>query len=246
MEQSFLALRVLRRLIIQCDFPNRQQDLQDIWRILNSHFDTMLKVDKYPELQPLQISKLHLNMAKNHPAAFALLPNSIDLVHTYWNIAKTLKLSNPLHPVIGAYGDTDEMSFIEKLTLKALLILRAVDKMVFSPIQTFKYQQAEDKDEKRLAREKMKSELLVESFAQEIMELLVTRFFVFTTRDLKEWEEEPDEWEKTQEGAGEDWEFSVRTCAEKLFLDLIIHYKEALVPHLLEVLGRSGMTTPNY
>ena len=265
MEQSLLALRVLRRVIVQFDFPNRHQDLQDIWKTLNAHFTSMLDLlspqnsalvhvaaQSAIELHLFQISKLHLSMVKIHPAAFALLPDSIGLVQAYWSFARQLSLtyglrSETLHAAIGAYGDIDEeLSFNEKLTLKGLLILRAVDKMVFNPIQTFKYQQAEDKEEKRVAREMMKGQLLTENFAQEVMKLLITRFFVFTSRDLKEWEEEPDEWEKTQEGAGEDWEFSIRTCAEKLFLDLIINYKDALVPPLLDVLQSSGMSRRSF
>ena len=259
MEQTLFALRVLRRLIIQYDFPNRHQDLHDVWRVVNSHFQDMLILlspqklshlhqaqQAAIELHLIQISKLHLNMVKDHPAAFALLPDSISLVQAYWGFARQLGetyglRSDTLSANIGRDGDVeDESSFQEKLTLKGLLILRAVDKMVFNPILTFKYQQAEDKEEKRLAREIMRKNLLTESYAQEIMELLVTRFFVFTSRDLKQWEEEPDEWEKTQEGAGEDWEFSIRTCAEKLFLDLIINYKESLTTPLLNVLQNVG------
>lgn len=41
--------------------------------------------------------------------------------------------------------------------------------------------------------------------------------------------------EKSQEGAGEDWELSIRTCSEKLFLDLMINYKDSLVQPLLAV-----------
>ena len=262
MEQSLLALRILRRLIIQYDFPNRHEDLLGVWKTINSHFQDMLALLS-PQMKPslqhapraalelhlMQISKMHLNMAKDHPAAFALLPNSIDLVRAYWAFAQRLSHTYGLRTEIfdmkiGTDGDAEvEESIEERLTLKGLLILRAVDKMVFNPIQTFKYQKAEDKEEKRLAREMMRDKLLTESYAQEIVELLVTRFFVFTLRDLKQWEEEPDEWEKTQEDSGEDWAFSIRTCAEKLFLDLIINYKERLVPSLLDVLQHAGEST---
>lgn len=260
MEQSLLALRVLRRLVVQYDFPNRHQDLQEVWKIVNEHFGEMLGLlspDKASllhaaprtaiELHLIQISKLHLNMVKGHPAAFALLPDSIGLARAYWSLARQMSQtyglrSENMAATIGTDGDAgDEVPFQEKLTLKGLLILRAIDKMVFNPIQTFKYQQAEDKEEKKNARERMRDQLLTEEFAKEIMEVMVTRFFVFTSRDLKQWEEEPDEWEKTQEDMGEDWEFSIRMCAEKLFLDLIINYKEALIPSLLNVLQNAGM-----
>ena len=68
------------------------------------------------------------------------------------------------------------------------------------------------------------------------METVITRFFVFRASDLRDWEEEPEEWEKREEsGESDDWEFSIRSCAEKLFLDLAINYKAILVEPLLRV-----------
>ncbi len=116
--------------------------------------------------------------------------------------------------------------------------------MIFNPAQTFKFHRAEDKEEKKLSKELMRAYLLTDKFAREAMETLVTRFFRFTQRDLREWEEEPDEWEKGQEGGGEDWEFSIRTCAEKLFLDLMINYKDLLVRPLLQVFETVASTGP--
>lgn len=116
--------------------------------------------------------------------------------------------------------------------------------MIFNPAQTFKFHRAEDKEEKKLSKELMKAYLLTDGFAHEAMETLVMHFFRFTPRDLKEWEEEPDEWEKSQEGGGEDWEYSIRTCAEKLFLDLMINYKDMLVQPLMEVFKTVGSTFP--
>lgn len=40
---------------------------------------------------------------------------------------------------------------------------------------------------------------------------------------------------KAQESTGEDWELSVRTCSEKLFLDLMVNFKGLLVQPLLAV-----------
>ena len=67
------------------------------------------------------------------------------------------------------------------------------------------------------------------------MELLVTQYFVFRRSDLREWEEEPEEWEKREEEITDAWEFSIRSCSEKLFLDLVINFKDLLVPKLLHV-----------
>jgi len=65
------------------------------------------------------------------------------------------------------------------------------------------------------------------------MELLVTTFFKFRKTDFEEWEAE--EWEKRGEDTSDAWEFSIRSRSEKLFLDLVINFKELLVPRLLNV-----------
>lgn len=101
MEQSLLTLRILRRLIIAgYDFPNRQQDIRDIWSSLISQFAEMLALAQKAEgalaSQPqnliekhlIQISKLHLETAKNHAAGFALLPDSTALARAYWGLIR--------------------------------------------------------------------------------------------------------------------------------------------------------------
>ena len=181
-------------------------------------------------------------MVRAHPAGFALLPGSTDLARAYWGLivqfGQTFGSQTPLpSEKIRSGGDADEEGtpVMEKLTLKGLLLLRACTKMVFNPQQTFKYQHAEDKEEKMQSTRLMKNDLLTEYFVTIAMETLVTRFFVFRARDLRDWEEEPEEWERREEGEGDVWEFSVRSCSEKLFLDLMINYKDLLIQPLLHV-----------
>ena len=253
-EQSLLALRVLRRLLIAgYDFPNRHSEMQEFWKILTTQLGDMLwlvlhqtalhaVVKELIEKHLVQIAKLHLEMVRTHPAGFALLPGSTDLARAYWGLivqfGQTFGSQTPLSFArIGTGGDSNEdgMSVMENITLKGLLLLRACTKMVFNPQQTFKYQKAEDKEEKKQSTELMRNVLLTENTVREMMETLVTRFFVFRPRDLRDWEEEPGEWERREEGEGDVWEFSIRSCSEKLFLDLMINYKDLLVPSLLQV-----------
>ena len=210
-ETSLLALQVLRRLIISgYDFPNRQTEIRNIWNVFVSHFGQMLALvrgsssslganpRKLIENHLIQISKLHVNMVQSHPAGYALLPDSTGLAKAYWGLARqfgeTLGSQTPTPSrMIGSDGDADKdegPSMMEKLTLKGLLLIRACLRMVFNPVQTFKYQKDEDKEERITSKELMKSDLLSGDFAHEVMETLVTRFFVFTAQDLKEWVEE--------------------------------------------------------
>ena len=210
-EISLLALRLLRRLMVSgFEFPNRHEEIQDIWRSLVSHFGQMLALvqrdssllganpKRLIEKHLMQISKLHVNMAQSHPVGYALLPESTLLVKAYWGLVRqfgeTFGSQNPMSfqkIQSDSDADTDEgPSAMEKLTLKGLLLIRACLKMVFSPVQTFRYQKDEDKQERKASRALLRDDLLSEKLAREVMETLVTRFFVFTARDFKAWEEE--------------------------------------------------------
>ncbi|KAL4929488.1 putative importin 11 [Aspergillus undulatus] len=242
MEQSLIALKVLRRLLVAgFEHPNRAKDAQEFWLLTHSQFSRLFalisgsslpeEVQRIVEKHLLQLSKLHVEMAKDHAASFALLPDSIPLVQSYWTLV--VKLGEN-YSQLGADGESDK-TFMEKAGLRALLLLRACSKMAFYPVQTFKYQTAQDKEEKKQAVDLIKSQLFTEDFVVHAMELLVTQFFRFRQNDFQEWEAEPEEWERKEEDVAEAWEFSIRSCSEKIFLDLVIHFKDLLVPRLLTV-----------
>ncbi|KAJ5157226.1 uncharacterized protein N7482_008326 [Penicillium canariense] len=252
-EQSLVSLKVLRRLIIAgFEHPGRDLDVQNFWELTNTHFSRFLSLldgsVQLPELvhtaiekHILQLSKLHVEMAKMHPASFALFDNSITLVNSYWSLV--VKLSEN-YVSLGADIETEGKSLFEKAGLRALLLIRACARMAFNPVQTFKYQTPQDKEERKRAVERIKTQLFTEDFVINVMELLVTQFFRFRNIDFQEWEEDPESWEKKEEQSTEAWEFSIRSCSEKLFLDLVIHFKDLLIPRLLNVFY-SFATTEN-
>ncbi|KAJ5678871.1 hypothetical protein N7462_007115 [Penicillium macrosclerotiorum] len=243
-EQSLVSLKVLRRLIISgFEHPGRDQDVQKFWDLTSTHFSKFFSfVDGSLQLPEalhaaiekhlLQLSKLHVEMARTHPASFAHFENSITLVNSYWSLV--VKLSEN-YVSLGADSDTEGQSLFEKAGLKALLLIRACAKMAFNPVQTFKYQTPQDKEERKQAVERIKSQLFTHDFVVNVMELLVTQFFRFRNVDFEEWEADPETWEKKEEQSAEAWEFSIRSCSEKLFLDLVIHFKDLLIPRLLNV-----------
>ncbi|GAB7347398.1 hypothetical protein MBLNU459_g4324t1 [Dothideomycetes sp. NU459] len=254
MQTSLLAIKVLRRLFIAgYEFPNRDSDVHEFWQLTSDQVASFINIISHQsnalpseilqlvEKHLLQLSKLHLEMAKTHPAAFVLLPGSLDLVRAYWTLIKQYgetfgTRSAVANANIGSTGDlSDEKPFLEKLSLKGLLLIRVCIKMVFNPTQTFKYKHAQEKEERASATKAVQDQLLTHSFVQELMEVVVTKFFVFRESDLRDWEEDPEEWEQTMESEGEGYEFSVRPCAEKVFLDLALNYRDILVQPLLGV-----------
>lgn len=245
MEQSLMSLKVLRRLIISgYEHPGRNEEVKAFWQLSFEHFARLTSygdnaagqlpepAHKAIEKHTLQLSKLHVEMAKTHPASFALFPNSIPLVNSYW--ALVVKLSEN-YVTLGSDPDTEGQSLAERTGLRALLLVRACARMAFNPVQTFKYQTPQDKEERKQAVERIKSELFTQDLVLHVMELLVTQYFRFRNGDFQEWEAEPESWVQREEVSSEAWEFSIRSCAEKLFLDLVIHFKDLLIPRLLSV-----------
>ncbi|KAK5148835.1 hypothetical protein LTR04_000446 [Oleoguttula sp. CCFEE 6159] len=257
-ENSLLSIRILRRLLIAgYEFPNRENDIQQFWRIVSTQVEVFLGIisqqssilqdQRYQLVKKhlLQLAKLHLTMSTTHPAAFVLLPDSLDLVRSYWKLVKSFGetfgsketvTSAVASATIGADGNADDdKPFLEKMSLKGLLIIRACLAMVFNPNKTFKYKYAEEKEEKAQAVQSIRERLLTEPFVREVMETIVIKFFVFRRSDLEEWEEEPEEWERREDGEGEGYEFSIRPCSEKVFLDLAINFRDIVVQPLLNV-----------
>lgn len=242
-EQSLISLKVLRRLMISgFEHPGRDQDVQQFWELTNEHLFRFLAFVDQPgqlpesahtmiEKQVLQLSKLHVEMAKNKPASFALFSNSISLVNAYW--AFVVKLS-PNYVNLGSDAEADGQSLPEKIALRALLLIRACSKMAFNPAQTFRYQTSEDKAERKESVDKIKSHLFTQEFVVNVMELIVTHLFRLRNIDFQEWEEDPESWEKREVDA-DAWEFSIHSCSEKLFLDLVTHFKDWLITPLLSV-----------
>lgn len=249
---SYSALKTLRRLLVAgFERPHRDEAVKQFWDLLQTHQQAFWPVyteDVSPETRGmllkhlLQLSKLYLEMARNHPASFVLL-GCMDILNRSWTIisqsdAKQSLLQGDFDWKVYRNGDDNEQSPIEKLCLKALLLFRACMKMVFNPAQTFKYVTPEDKIDRKNAVDYIKTTVLRQDFVVQLMELLVTQYFVLRPSDLRDWEQEPDEWERREDEIADAWEFSIRSCSEKLFLDLVINFKDLLVPRLLEVFHR--------
>ena len=250
-ELSLLALRTLRRLLISgYEHPCRNEEVHEFWNVVRLHFGEILalvtengeriptQIRWFVEKHLIQISKIHLDMVRVHPSSFPQLPEAIEIARAYWSLlskfGETYGAKAPFASEVADADDDEEPSYMEKLSLKALLLLRACVKMVYNPTQTFKFQLQQDREERKESTEAMKVKLLDQSLMLEMSSTLIALFFTYTPRDLRQWEEEPAEWEQHEAGGGDSWEFSIRLCAEKLFLDIVVNNKDLLIPGLLQ------------
>ncbi|KAI1392788.1 ARM repeat-containing protein [Hypoxylon trugodes] len=252
MENSLDAIKVLRRLLlVGYEYPHKDKTVQQVWSFSQAQFAQFLgfiesddsKIQCYHDLlgkHLLQFTKLHIEMADQHPASFASLPNSVDLVRAYWdltaNFAVVFNKSDGIRQESCGSGQSKakvEGPLIERLALKGLLLVRACLRLAHRPQQSIRYRSKEEVQEQEQAIKLFKVNLLKDELIIQIANAIITHLFVFRKADLDAWEEDPQEWEQQEEGQGNAFEWEVRPCAEKLFLDLLIYYKQLLLQPLL-------------
>jgi hypothetical protein len=98
--------------------------------------------------------------------------------------------------------------------------------MATGPTTSLRHRTPEEKAQDQKAVERVKLGFFTDSLIEELINHIVTELLLIQPSDLRDWEEEPDEWEKREELASEDFEFAARPCAEKLLLDISLKYKE--------------------
>ncbi|KAI8957497.1 ARM repeat-containing protein [Daldinia sp. FL1419] len=252
MENSLDTIKSLRRLLIMgYEFPHKEKSVQELWDFCQVQFAQFLsfinsdsrKIARYVDLlgkHLMQFTKLHIDMATTHPTSFTSLPNSLDLVRAYWDLtakfAEVFNKSDGIRHEASGLEPTKakaEGPLLEKLALKGLLLIRQCVRIVHFPQQTIRYRSQEFKEEQQRAVEFLGTELLKDELVTQIANVLITHFFIFRKADLDAWDEDPQEWEQQEEAGGNAYEWEVRPCAEKLFLDLLTHYKHLLLQPLI-------------
>lgn len=253
MLNSLSALKVLRRLVIfGYEQPHLDKTVEEFWTLSQTHFGKLLEFVSHDSQIPpgyqevigrhlLQFTKMHIDMAGSHPGSFPFLPNSLALVRSYWDLvakfAEVFDKSEGIRQGSSAPGQAKskvEGPLLERLALKGLLLLRACVRIAFQPQLTFKYRSPELKAEQEQAKDAIKNELFKEDLVLQIVNAIISHLFVFRKSDLEAWDEDPEEWEQQEQSEGSAFEWEVRPCAEKLFLDLLTNFKELLIPPLLE------------
>ncbi|KAG6005679.1 hypothetical protein E4U43_000554, partial [Claviceps pusilla] len=252
MFNSLLALKVLRRLVVLgYERPHADVSVEQFWTLSQNQFGQLLGLvgqnstlsSDYQGLvgkHLLQFAKMHIDMAEKHAASFSVLPDSLPLVHAYWDlVSKFAEVFGTSGGIRQGNGNATtskakvEGPLQERLALKGLLLLRTCIRIAFQPVQTFQYRTSEVKTEQERAKTIIKTDLLKDDLVIQIVNCIITHLFVFRRADLELWEEDPEEWEQQEQSEGNAYEWEVRPCAEKLFLDLLTNFKQLIIPPLL-------------
>ncbi|CAG8476007.1 4188_t:CDS:10 [Ambispora gerdemannii] len=91
-----------------------------------------------------------------------------------------------------------------------------------------------DKSKITAAIKTVDDELLTPEFITSCAEILISRFLILMKEDLSMWEEDPEGWVNSSEA--DHWEYQLRPCAEKVFMELLMQNREILSPLIIRLL----------
>lgn len=191
----------------------------------------------------LQVTKLHLELAEDNVVASIFLPGSSQLLKTYFELIRRFAEVYGSASVAVEDGDGEgKQSLMEKLVLRGILLLRATLRPLTDP-NAIRPRTDEEKVQKEHVLQVLKTDFFPADMVQNLLEMIVSNYFVFTASDLRRWEDEPDEWEAAEGGDTEGYRYSVRLSAEKLFLDLVKEFED-IVPSII-ALAQTTLSDPN-
>ncbi|KAK9470741.1 armadillo-type protein [Dipodascopsis tothii] len=229
---AYLALKICRRLVVEgYEFANREDEARLVFQATTSHLGAF--VERYvaapsDELEKfvLCLGKFYQDLAERQPTAFILMPGSFDVVRAYVSLVQTRAAA--FHEP-GAAGT----EFWEKVVVRALLLLRKTVKMAHGDsMHTIKYRTADDRAETKAAVQSLKTDLLGETLVVPVADVLLASYLRLRPAELERWEDEPEDF--VQDELQNSWEYQLRPCAEKVFVDLLLYFKDALKPRVLE------------
>ncbi|KAI8056617.1 armadillo-type protein [Syncephalis plumigaleata] len=234
---SLVALKCLRRLMAHGfeDFSKSEAPLS-LFMGLCEHLQYFLNAYQFMgDVESMEkkligkhitlVGKLYLDVQYYRPIPFVLAPKSMEIMHMYWGVITTQAQQHTI-------GQPTESSAIEQCLIQGICLLRALIKnTLYMPQKGAKtYQETMD------ARAILDQQLLTPEFATTCIETVIGQFMPLSSTDIEAWENDPENW--LIEEAADAYEYKLRKCAEKLFMDMMSQFREQLAPVVIAMLKK--------
>ncbi|KAL3062780.1 importin-11 [Trematomus bernacchii] len=224
LERTLLSLKVLRKLTV-FGFQEPQQNME-VMGFLNAVFERLKQfLECCRQVGPdstcreklekmiILYTKTLLDFLEYHPCAFIpLIQRSLEFAVSY--------LFTP-----AGEGVTFERFIVQCMNLIKMIVKNEA----YKPSKNI-----EDSKPESLEAHKIKTAFFTHPTLTEIGRRLVSHYFLLTEEELAMWEEDPESF-AVEETGGDSWKYSLRPCAEVLFLDIFHAYNQTLIPVLLEM-----------
>lgn len=241
MEIGYICLKVMRRLITDVyDNPHQLPEVTDFMSLSIRHFQ--LLVQNYDKHAPSEIlekyikcySKIYYLLNKSNSTNFILLPCSKEVLYTL------LKLLQDKAEVVYK-ADVEDDTVWEFLAIKTLLIFKTLINYLFKHGAILTLKSKSNKIEVENAIKVLTTDFFTADLIRSLTDLLISFYIKLKPSDLESWTTEPEEWANDE--VNQNYEYQVRPCAENFFQDLMINFKDLLVPY---VLGKVQNEMANY
>ncbi|ORY05326.1 ARM repeat-containing protein [Basidiobolus meristosporus CBS 931.73] len=256
LEHSLISLKCLRRLVVH--------GFKDINALEETKESTQIYISKLkhkliflcgthlgntayahgPESQLLTllsshvtlVGKVYLDIQKFHPVSFVLADGFVEVIKYYWDIllSEGARVSNLQHVVATSTKhwplEPSQPPPFEKFLIQGLLLIKNIVKNI-----AYSSHGGTQDSEVTRVRAVLDNNVLTPTFVTRFAEILITNYILLKKEDLEMWDTEPEEWLAEEEA--DHWEYHLRACAEKVFMDLFSQYRQILTPVLLNSLG---------
>lgn len=243
LEVSYLALKVLRRIITEgYEKPEKDESVCEFLKLSVTHLQQLLsqhelfsKFDIYEKFIKCY-GKLYYTLVTEQPATFILIPCSTEILITY------TKLLFEKASIV--YNENSEVNgdFWEHVTIRGFLLLKRV--ITFTRKKgVITLKSRNDKQSIDLSINKINTEFLNENIVKQLVDILVEWYLKLRPSELENWFCDPEEW--INEQMITSYEYQIRPCAENFFQDLINSFPKLLVPYLLNKIENDAARLTN-
>ncbi|KAH8554929.1 armadillo-type protein [Umbelopsis sp. PMI_123] len=224
------------REFISITYKHIQQYFEMRSVLMSMNFDEHSPLRKLVESHITKLGKLYNELQKTYPVSFILLPSTIDIIQFYWQ-----HIVHEGERAISFYGAGRAVDppLFERFLVQGLLLLKRVIKGASYAVD------AANSDEENAnalqAKSIIDSRLLTPEFVNTCAEVLVTKYMQLRPEDLDLWESDPEGLVNGEEA--DHWEFELKPCAEKVFMDLLTSYRVQLSPILINLVDNVAVVT---
>ncbi|XP_069491668.1 importin-11 [Ambystoma mexicanum] len=225
LDRAVLSLKVLRKLTVQgfeephsCPavmgflqglLPRLEQLLQ-CCRVLGPAHPCQERLHK----AILLLTKVLLDFLEQHPGPF------IQLIRPCLEFCVRL-----------VFTPAGEGAVFERFTVHCMNLIKMIVKHdAYRPSKD-----PEQRSAQSLEAHAIKTDFFTYPTLLEMCRRLVTHYFLLTAEELALWEEDPEGF-TVEETGGDSWKYSLRPCAEVLFIDIFHEYSALLTPVLLDMI----------
>ncbi|KAK9479891.1 armadillo-type protein [Lipomyces japonicus] len=238
---GYLSLKICRHLVVEgYEFANRQTEAREFFETASFHLKGFIDAYRKIESSILEqhiktLGKIFSDLCERQPTAFLLMPQPFEVVAVYMSILES-------QAEVFHQKQIEGNEFWERLVIRGLLLLRKCIKIAFGDgTVTIKYRTPQDREETKSAINLVKVTLFTDDFAIQVHDILLRSYLRLRPTDLQLWLEEPEQF--VYDESQNSWEYQLRPCAERVYVDLLLNFKVLLRPRFLQIFDLLSTTS---